>query len=136
MTVYDSYEDLLRAAAAESVDILVLRKDARVDVASAWMQDLGRTDETGLLGFGRNRPVWEEVRCLAITEPLYTTVAASTPELNDSAVFNDILEDVLYQLYLDEPELMGTLGSARFAPLEDEALDPLRRVLTIEGKTA
>lgn len=138
VTVYDSYEDLLRAAAEETVDVLVLRKDARMDVASAWMQDLGRADETGLRGFGRNLPVWEEVRCIAVTETLYDTVAAVAPGRDDLSGdrFAAALRQVLERLYEEEPELMGTLGSAQFAPLTDEALDPLRRALTIEGKTA
>ena len=138
VTVYDSYEDLLRAAANETVDIVVLRKDARMDVSAAWLQDLGRADENGLLGFGRTAPVWEEVRCIAVTETLYDTVAAVAPGREDLSgeAFASALLQVLERLYEEEPELMGTLGSARFAPVNDEALDPLRRALTVEGKTA
>lgn len=139
VTVYDSYEELLRAAAKTEIDLLVIRKDARMDVAEAWTLESNRADAGGMQGFGRKEPVWEEVRCVAITETLYTVVAASAPgreELSGNSWFNDALGEVLYRLYLHEPELMGTLGSARFVPLEDQGLDALRRVLTIEGKTA
>jgi len=138
VAVYDSYEELLRAAAAETVDVIVIRADARMDVAEAWMLERSRADQNGMNGFGRTKPVWEEVRCLAVTETLYTTVAASSPEREELAeeTFLAALTEVLERLYDEEPELMGALGSAHFAPLEDDALDALRRTLTIEGKTA
>ena len=139
VTRYDSYEDLLRAAAEEEIDLLVIRKDARMDVAEAWTLECSRAGAGGMQGFGRKEPVWEEVRCVAVTETLYTVVAASAPgreELSGGSWFNGALEEVLYRLYLHEPELMGALGSARFVPLEDWELDALRRALTIEGKTA
>ena len=138
VTVYDSYEDLLRAAAEEELDVLVLRKDARMDVASAWMQDLSRADGNGIRGFGRTESVWEEIRCIAVTETLYDTVAVVAPHREELTgdEFADALLQVLERLRKEEPELMGVLGSARFAPVTDEALDPLRRATTIEGKTA
>lgn len=139
VTEYDSYEALLRAAAKEEIDLLVIRKDARMDVADAWTLEPGRVDRGGMSGFGRRESVWEEVRCVAITETLYTTVAASAPGREDLAYdswFNNALDEVLYRLYLNEPELMGTLGSPRFSPVAHEDLDPLRRCLTLEEKTA
>ena len=138
VTVYDSYEELLRAAAEETVDVIVLRADARMDVAAAWTLELGRADKNGVQGFARTKPVWEEVRCLAVTETLYTTVAAVAPEQEDltGEAFCAALAEVLERLYDEEPELMGALGSAHFAPIEDEDLDALRRTLTIEGRTA
>ena len=138
VTVYESYEELLRAAAAEMVDVIVIRADARMDAAKAWTLELGRADQSGMAGFGRVEPVWEEVRCIAVTETLYTTVAAAAPERTELAgeEFSAALTEVLERLYDEEPELMGALGSAHFAPVEDGDLDALRRTLTIEGKTA
>ena len=138
VTVYESYEELLRAAAAEAVDVVVLRKDARMDAAAAWTLEPGRADENGLQGFGRTLPVWQEVRCIAVTEPLYSAVAAAAPGREDLADgrFTAALLEVLERLYAEEPDLLGVFGSARFVPLEDDGLDALRRTLTIEGKTA
>lgn len=138
VAVYDSYEELLRAAAAETVDVIVIRGDARMDAAKAWTLEYSRADQSGMNGFGRTKPVWEEVRCIAVTETLYTTVAAAAPERAELAeeTFLAALAEVLDRLYDEEPELMGALGSAHFAPLADEDLDALRRTLTIEGKTA
>ena len=133
--VYDSYEELLRAAAEGAVDVIVLRMDARMDAAEAWTLEFGRTDKSGMTGFGRTEPVWQEVACIAVTETLYTTVAAATPELANEE-FLSALTEVLERLYDEEPELMGVLGSAHFVPVEDDDLDALRRTLTIEGKTA
>ena len=109
-----------------------------MDVASAWMQDLSRADGNGIRGFGRTESVWEEIRCIAVTETLYDTVAVVAPHREELTgdEFADALLQVLERLRKEEPELMGVLGSARFAPVTDEALDPLRRATTIEGKTA
>jgi phosphonate transport system substrate-binding protein len=138
VTVYDSYQDLLRAAAAEEIDVLVLRKDARIDVADAWMLERSRISQRGVGGFGRQEPIWEEVSCVAVTEPLYTAVAAVSTEQEVllAEPFQTALRSVLKRLRQEEPELMGVLGSPRFVPVEDDALDALRRTLTIEGRTA
>lgn len=127
VTVYDSYEKLLRAAAAEEVDAVVIRDDVRAEFATAWTQDADRTDEAGLRGFGRAEDITEELPVLAETERLYTTVAAQSVQLDAAA-----LESALERLSREEPELMLALGAARFAPVEDEQLDAMRRLVTIE----
>ena len=44
------------------------------------------------------------------------------------------LEQVLSQLNRDTPERMEVLGCSHFAPLTDESLDPLRRLMTARGE--
>lgn len=135
VTTYDSYEELFRAAANEEIDLLVIGSDARVDVADAWVLGQSRTDQSGMRGFDREKSVWEEVRCIAVTETLYSTVVASAPEREDleySSWFNYALQEVLERLYLEKPELMAVLGSPQFTMTQDGELDALRRSMTIE----
>ena len=87
-------------------------------------------------GFDREESVWDEVQVIAVTEPLYATLAAvpsERTELTDGR-FAAALEQVLSQLGIDAPEQMEVLGCSHFAPLTDEALDPLRRLMTARGE--
>ena len=88
-------------------------------------------------GFDREESVWDEVRVLAVTQPLYDTVAAvpsERTELTDGR-FAAALEQALSQLASDDAEQMEVLGCSHFATLTDEALDPLRRLMTARGET-
>lgn len=136
VTTYESYEALFRAAAAGDIDAFPIRADARMDVAEAWTLSPLRTAESGMQGFDREESVWDEVQVIAVTEPLYATLAAvpsERTELTDGR-FAAALEQVLSQLGIDAPEQMEVLGCSHFAPLADEALDPLRRLMTARGE--
>lgn len=136
VTAYESYEALFRAAAAGEIDAFPIRADARMDVAEAWTLSPLRTAESGMQGFDREESVWDEVQVIAVTEPLYTTLAAvpsERPALTDGR-FAAALEQVLSQLNRDTPERMEVLGCSHFAPLTDEGLDPLRRLMTARGE--
>lgn len=134
VTVYDSDEELLRAAAAGEIDALVLRADAREELAEAWALADTRTDAGGMQGFGRTESIWQEVPVLAETEPLYSQVAAVAPleQLTDGR-FSAALEHVMEQLAREAPERMLTFGAVGFSAVERAALDPTRRLVTIEA---
>ena len=134
VTAYESYEALFRAAAAEEIDAFVIRDDARTNVADAWTLDLDRTDEGGMRGFGRTASVWDEVSVLDATESLCSVVVAAAPveELTDDA-FAAALGNALGRLAEENPELMLSLGARQFAAVEDEMLNPMRRLVTIEA---
>ena len=130
VTVYESYEAVLRGAAAEEIDAFVIRDDAREDFADAWTQDLDRADEGGLRGFGRTEPIWTELPVLAETERLYTTVAAVS---SGYAADVEKLQAALSALAEESPEQMLVLGARQFAPVQDDQLNPQRRLLTLES---
>ena len=134
VTMYNSYEELFRAAAAEEIDALVVRDDAREDIAAAWTLDMTRSDESGMHGFDRTEDIWKEVPVLEVTETLYSqlaAVAAGAEELTDER-FISALESVLGQMAEEEPKQMAAFGAPHFAAVTDEELDPMRRLVTIE----
>lgn len=131
VTVYDSYEALFRAAAAGEIDALAIRDDARTEVAEVWTLNADKTARGGMRGFERGEGIWVEVPVLDVTDFLYSTVAAVSPELAEGA-FSAALEKVLLDMSEDAPEEMLVLGAARFAPVEEEQLNPQRRLLAME----
>lgn len=134
VTTYDSYEALFRAAAAEEIDALVIRDDARKEAAEAWTLADTRTDESGMHGFDRTVDIRQELPVLEVTETLYSQLAVAAPgtaELQDSR-FSFALETVLTRLAAEEPDRMLAFGAARFAAIADEDLGPMRRLLTME----
>ena len=135
VTVYESYEELFRAAAQGKIDAFPIRADARVDVAEAWTVEASNSAQSGMRGFGRERGVWEEVRCIGVTDALYHTVAATGQEALSGGRFQSALADALEFLYEKDPDLAFVLGSAHFDRVEEQALAPMRRLLTVEGKT-
>ena len=75
-------------AAAEQVDIIVCYADGRNDYEASWMLPINEQDETGKQGLGREKPIWEEMNVIGVTDGIYNdTVAVSkespfyTPEL-------------------------------------------------------
>lgn len=132
VTVYESYEALFRAAAAEEIDAFVIGEDARELVADAWALSADRADAGGMRGFDRLKSVWEETCVLAETETVYTAIAAvaDQAELRD-ARFSAGLEQMLSRLAEGYPEQMELLGAAQFVPITDEELNPTRRLTTL-----
>ena len=132
---YGSYEDLLRAAAAGEIDVFPLRADARMDYADAWTREATHSDQAGVRGFGREASIWSEIPVLGVTDRLYSTAVAVTA--GDAAVngtlFQAALQDALQRIAQTRPDLMGTLGAARFAPVSSGDFDGLRRLVTMEG---
>ena len=75
-------------AAAEQVDIIVCYADGRNDYEASWMLPIDEQDETGKQGLGREKPIWDEMNVIGVTDGIYNdTVAVSkespfyTPEL-------------------------------------------------------
>ena len=75
-------------AAAEQVDIIVCYAEGRNDYEASWMLPIDEQDETGKQGLGREKPIWEEMNVIGVTDGIYNdTVAVSkespfyTPEL-------------------------------------------------------
>lgn len=135
LSVYDSYEDLIRAAAAEEIDVLPLWDGVRRDWADAWTLDPSRTDGRGVRGLGRARPLEEELPVLGETERLYTSVAVTGEEdgvLTDSR-FAAALAAAL-EAVRTEPAA-AVLGPYPYAPAENGALDPQRRLAGRNGLT-
>lgn len=135
VTEYGSFEELLRAAAAGQIDAFPLRADARLDVADAWTLPEGEESGSGMAGFGREKSVWEEVRCIGVTPTLYAVTAAV--RAGDSTLageaFQNALDTVLVNLGEQEPGSMAAFGSAWFARISSSDLAPLRYLLELEG---
>ena len=126
LSVYDSYEDLLRAAAAEEIDVLPLWDGVRKDWAEAWTLAPSRTDGRGVRGLGRPAALEKELPVLGETERLYTSAAVVREDdgvLTDSR-FAAALAAALESLR----EAFPVLGPYPYAPAENGDLDPQRRL--------
>ena len=91
VTTLDGYGTAFSYAAAESVDIIVCYADGRNDYEASWMLPSDQQDETGKQGLGREKPIWDEMNVIGVTEGIYNdTVAISknspyyTPELMEA----------------------------------------------------
>lgn len=122
VTVYDSYEELFQAAAFEEIDAFPIYADARLDAS-----DVG-----GLPGLHTTSTVWEEVRVIGVTDPLLSMTAAVSQQ--KAQLTAPEFQTALYQAVqsLDDSQ-RETLGASSFAPIEPDALNPLRRLMTMNG---
>ena len=101
VTIYDDWETLLRAASEEEIDLFPLPEEMAADG-----QSIGET------------------------EPLFTWVAAVTPEWTElqTARFRTALVSALENAF-DSPETArAAIGAADYAPMEPSDLDGLRRL--------
>ena len=114
VTAYDSEDELFRAAADGAVDAIVIRDDAR--------------ETAGWTGDGT---IWEQLPVLDVTETVYTTVAAISPELAEEN-FISALEQVLRRLGEEHPERMTVLGAEAFASVTEEGLTATRRLAALD----
>ena len=112
-TEYDSEDALFRAAAGGEVDAIVIRDDAR-----------STADWTG------DGTVWEQLPVLDVTETVYTTVAAVSPELAEGD-FVPALDQVLQRMSEEHPELVTVLGAEAFAPVTEDGLTATRRLAAL-----
>lgn len=131
VTVYNSWEDLLRAAAGEEIDLFPLDRAQQTAFAELWTMDPTRTADSGAHGFGREQDIAAEVRTLDETEQLYDFVAAVTPgkaELQTEQ-FRTALADALAQAFDGPAESKAAIGAAQYLPIRPEDLNPLRRLL-------
>lgn len=131
VTAYDSWEDLLRGAAREEIDLFPLGWDQTAFYAPLWTVEENRTGDGGLRGFGRQRPMETEVRSIAETQRLYRFVAAVTPgdQVLASERFQTALSDALARAFDGPAESRAAIGADRCLPVQPEDLDGLRRLL-------
>ena len=125
------YEQALRALAEEEVDIILLAADQRIDYAAQWQLEAVRTAENGGSGFGRPASIWEEVCVVGLTEPFYGVTAAVSSE---SPWLKEPMRRALctaVQSLSGDEDLMALSGAGSFLPLEDGALDSVRRLATL-----
>lgn len=133
VTVYGSYEELLRAAAAEEIDLFPATDAVLADWEDAWTMDVTRADEVGRRGFGREEPLSAEVSAIGTTERSVTRLAVvREDETLTSPAFAAALAEALTALHQDE-DWMALAGGAAYVPATAEQLTPLRRLLTLEG---
>lgn len=134
VTVYESYEALLRAAAREEVDLFPATQAALDDLVEAWQMETTRSDSRGYQGFGRELPLNEEIRSLAPLERCCRRLAVSreSSETLASAAFQTALAQAAKALEKNE-DWQNLAGSVSYVPAADGDLDPLRRLLTLEG---
>lgn len=131
VTVYSSWEELLRAASAGEIDVFPIPADLRADYEAVWTADSSRTDSAGVHGFGRSESIYAEVQVAAVTERLYAFVAAAAP--GDTPVntdrFAQALETALPALFPGPAEQKAAIGAERYARAASEDLNGLRRLL-------
>lgn len=124
VTVYGSWDNLLRAAAAEEIDLFPLPPDAAAHYGRRWNSD-----------FGRIAPFDLEVTAVGMSGGICTWVAAAAPE--DAAVndprFAPALAAAINSLF-DSPEKQAAaIGTEYYASASDRDLNPLRRLLLSES---
>ena len=78
VTILNNYSDAFSSAAAGSVDIIVCYADGRNDYEASWMLPVNRQDTTGKQGLGREKPIWNEMNVIGVTDGIYNdTIAVS-----------------------------------------------------------
>ncbi len=124
VAVYDSWDDLLRAAAAEEIDLFPLPPDTAALYESRWNSDFGRSS-----AFDR------EVIPVGMSDGVCTWVAAAAS--NDSAVndprFVQALTSAVNSLFSSTAEQAAAIGAEHYAPASNENLNPLRRLILSES---
>ena len=124
------------AAAREEIDLFPMTSAMLTEYATAWTLETGRADDAGHSGFGRDLPMEEEIRIIDSTAPIPTTlvVAGSSDGLSGDS-FASALAQALnsFSKTAEGQQLLSVLGAPRYARTDDAALDPLRRILTMEG---
>jgi len=136
VTVYQSFDALLRAAAQEEIDLFPMPTTTLTEQASAWTLEANRTDEAGHSGFGRELPMKEEITALASTEriPSSLAVVQQTDVLTGDAFVSALAQALNTLSQTDEGrQMLSVLGAAHYVPADDTVLEPLRRILTMEG---
>lgn len=133
VTVYESYEALLRAAAREEIDVFPCTPGTLEDLADAWCLEVTRSDGRGYQGFGREVPLSEEVTVLGTPERYCSRLAVVREDGTLSGeAFTRALSQALEDL-AEDPDWLRLAGAEHFAPLTEDSLDALRRLITIEG---
>ena len=133
VTVYDSYEALLRAAALEEIDLFPCTGEAMADWAGAWTMDTTRSDPAGRRGFGREDALADEATAVGTLERCLTSLAVvREDETLTSPAFAQGLWQALVLLAEEDGDLAALTGCAGYAPLDTITLDPLRRLATME----
>lgn len=132
VTVYDGYEALLRAAVAEEIDAFPATAEFLQEISDAWTLEPTRNGNAGYRGFGREAALAEEVTVFGETAPRYSRLAVvREDETMQGEVFQAALRQALNALAgTDDRDTLA--GVSLFAPVTDDALNPLRRLLTIE----
>jgi ABC-type phosphate/phosphonate transport system substrate-binding protein len=119
VTVYESEEALLRAAAAGEIDLLALTAGTRQIWAEDWESALGGTGT-----------LWESLPVLALAGRVYERVAVVRPtEILEDPRFGKALAAALTDL--QDAGSGAAFGLARYAPVEEDALDPMRRMAVL-----
>lgn len=130
---YESYEALLRAAAAGEIDVFPATEPFLQEISDAWTLDPTREDAAGYRGFGREIALADEVTALGETALCYThLVVVREDETLAGTAFQAALAQALNAL-LTDADRIALAGPAQFSPIPDQALDPLRRLFTLEG---
>ncbi len=124
VTIYDSWGDLLRAAAAEEIDLFPLPPDTAANYASRWNSD-----------FGRPAPFDQEVIPVGISDGICTWVAAAAPEdaVVNNARFIQALAAAINSLFDSPAKQASAIGAEHYAPASDRNLNPLRRLILSES---
>lgn len=124
VTVYDSWDALLRAAAAEEIDLFPMPAELQSSYANRWSTDLARAGS-----------FWEEVQAIGASDGVCTWVATAAPE--DEAVndprFVQALDAVINSLFADPDEQLSAIGAEYYAAAAEADLNPLRRLLLGDG---
>lgn len=120
VTVYDSWDSLLHAAATEEIDLFPMPSVREDSVAARWNSD-----------FSRSGSFRDEVRTVGISASVCTWVAAIAPD--DTAVhdprFPQALSAVINDLFSDPAAQKAAIGAEFYAPADSADLNPLRRLL-------
>lgn len=136
--VFSDYESLLRAAAEERVDIIAVPEDVLAAYESRWQMETTRTGEDGGRGFGRDGAMDGELIPFAETERGVERVIVLSADMAAAPGLADALTEAFVVLGSDEngrDGLAAAGGSGLYAPLADKDLDPMRRLLSLEGET-
>ncbi|MEG2037147.1 MAG: PhnD/SsuA/transferrin family substrate-binding protein, partial [Ruthenibacterium sp.] len=135
VTVYASYEELLRAAAEKTVDIVPLPARILTENAALWQRERSHSDDGGRSGFGQENGIFEDLRSLGETEPVYRAVALVPEDCGEA--LSSALFSALGRLSetAEGREMLARTGAERYAQVMPDALDGMKRALSLEGES-
>ena len=120
VTVYDSWDALLQAAAAEEIDLFPLPPALVQEADTRWTTD-----------FSGKAPFAQSVQTVGASKGVCTWVAVAAPEddaVNDSR-FSAALSAVINGLFADPTAQQAAIGARYYTAARENTLDPLRRLL-------
>lgn len=114
VTAYDSEKELVAAASSGKIDLFPIQADTRGKYTSVWPK------------------IQKQAVVIAVTKPLYTWVAAVSPEVQKRDGFARALLNAVRDIRTDDRQMRLIFGTDPYKIVKDTALDGMRQLQSEE----